>query len=323
MKTLFEGVHMLEGEINGRFLQLIYLRGETASVLLDTGCTNDPDKFIVPQMREAGGDPATLTWIIDTHPDLDHTGGNHVMKQNAPAAMLACGDPDREACASGANLLRLRYETFHADHQIYYTGDTLAWVKAESGTAEPIALTFVGGEHLRLSDDWVVEVLSVPGHAKGHLAILDEKNKALYAADALHGSACIGFDGTAKLCPTYWHVDDYLNTIRFIEHLPIITYVGCHWPIKRGTEIAEFCDESRRFVTRTDTLLLDLLKQPQSLRDICLTLGPQLGDWDHTPAMDLELVSALYGHVARLLDRWIIVEHVRQTNPRILEYVRS
>ena len=321
LKKLFDGVYMLEGEVGGRPLQLIYLRGKVASLLLDTGCASDPDKFIVPQIREAGGDPAQLDWILNSHPDVDHTGGNYNMKQYAKRALLACGDADREACASGENLIRLRYEAYHADHQIFYEDKT--WLNAETSKPQPIDVTFVSGEHLRLSDDWVVEILSVPGHAKGHLAIWDQKNEALYGGDAIHGSVYLGLDGTPKLCPTYLFVDDYLNTIRLIERLPITTYVGCHWPVKRGDEIADFCKESRHFVERADVLLIELLKEPHSLRDICLKLGPQLGDWPHTPALDLELVFALNGHVTRLVELGLLDIRVQQEDPRRLEYVFS
>ena len=42
MQELFNGVFMLEGDVGGRPLRLMYLQGETASLLLDTGCANDP-----------------------------------------------------------------------------------------------------------------------------------------------------------------------------------------------------------------------------------------------------------------------------------------
>src|SRR5947208_393364 len=83
MQQLFDGVYMLEGEVGGRPLQLVYLKGGTASLLMDTGCAHDPSKFIARQIAEAGGSVADLTWILNTHPDLDHIGGNHEMKQLA------------------------------------------------------------------------------------------------------------------------------------------------------------------------------------------------------------------------------------------------
>jgi glyoxylase-like metal-dependent hydrolase (beta-lactamase superfamily II) len=318
MQQLFDGVYMLEGEVRGRPLQLVYLRGDSANLLMDTGCAHDPSKFIATQIGEAGGNAKDLTWILNTHPDLDHIGGNHEMKQLARGAVLACGEADRHICQGLDALMRYRYDVFRADHQIFYEGDALAWLHAEGGQPQPIDVTFRGGEHIRLGGGWEVELLPVPGHAKGHLAVYDAKHKALYGADAIHGREYRGVDGTIKLCPTYQEVNDYLGTITLIENLPISTYVGCHWPVKKDTAIADFCHESRNFVDRADRLLVELLRTPRSLREVCTALGPQLGDWPRST--DLELVYALGAHAHRLVERGVAETRVRSSEPRILEY---
>ncbi len=320
MQQLFEGVFLLEGDVGGRPLNLLYLQGSQASILWDTGCANDPERFIVPQIIEAGGDPARLTWIINSHPDLDHTGGNHLMKQIAPQALLACGDADRAACSGPEELLRLRYDRYRSDHGLFYDGGARQWVWEQSGKPQPIETTFVGGEHIRLSPDWEVEIVALPGHARGHLGILDANHQALYGGDAIHGEVYHGFDGLPKLPPTYLWADDYLATIRLIEHLPITTYVGCHWPIKRGAGIHDFCVETRRFVERVDHLLMAALQEPLTLREACLKLGPELGDWPRE--VDLELMFALHANLESLVNRGL-VRADRRTDAGHILYVRS
>ena len=162
MQHLFDGVFMLEGEVGGRPLQFIYLKGDSASLVMDTGCAHDPTKVIAPQIQEAGGRVEDLTWILDTHPDLDHIGGNHEIKQLAPRAILACGEPDRHACQGLDSLMRYRYDVYRADHQIFYEGDTLKWFQAEGGDPQPTDVTFRGGEHIRLGRSWEVELIPVP-----------------------------------------------------------------------------------------------------------------------------------------------------------------
>lgn len=320
MQQLFDGVYLLEGEVGGRPLQLVYLRGETASLLMDTGCAHDPSRFIAPQIETAGGSLQDLTWILNTHPDVDHIGGNHEIRQLAPRSILVCGEADRHICQGPESLMHYRYDAYRADHQIFYEGEARAWIEAESGEPEPIHATFRGGEHIRLGRDWEIELIPVPGHAKGHLAVYDPFHKALYGADAIHGVGYRGLDGTMKLCPTYENVDEYLGTILLIEKLPISTYVGCHWPVKRNGEIAEFCRESRQFVDKADRLLAELLARPHSLREICTSLGPCLGDWSRST--DIELVYALAGHVRRLVEAARAEVRVRSSEPRVLEYVR-
>lgn len=321
MQQLFDGVFVLEGEVGGRPLQLIYLKGDRASLLMDTGCAHDPSKLIAPQIEQAGGNIGDLTWILNTHPDVDHIGGNFEMKQLAPHATLACGVADRHMCQGPEPLLHYRYDAYRADHQIFYEGAALAWIQAESGQAQPIEVTFRGGEHIRLGSNWEIELIPVPGHAKGHLAVYDPRHHALYGADAIHGSGCPGLDGPMKLCPTYENVDEYLRTIALIEKLPISTYLGCHWPVKRNGEIAQFCQESRDFVDRTDRLLMELLAKPHSLREICTSLGPSLGDWPR--GSDIELVYVLAGHLRRLVENGTAQSSRRNFHPAVVEYVRA
>jgi len=321
MKQLFDDVYLLEGEVGGRPLQLVYLKGESNTLLMDTGCGHDPSKFIAPQISQAGGDVTELSWILNTHPDLDHIGGNHEMKQFAPKAMLACGQPDQRVCQDFDSLMRYRYDVYRANHQIFYEGEALAWLHAESGEPEPIDVTFRGGEHIRLGPGCEVELLAVPGHAKGHLAVYDPAHHALYGGDAIQGRGYPGLDGVMKLGPTYENVDDYLGTIRLIENLPITTYVGCHWPMKQNAEVVEFCRESRDFVDCANRVLLEQLATPHSLRQLCTALGPALGEWPRTA--DLELVYALHGHLRQLLERQLITARVRTAEPRVLEYVRA
>lgn len=319
VKKLFPGVFMLEGEVGGRPLQLTYLKGNLASLLFDTGCTNDPQKFIAPQIKEAGGDPSKLTWIVNSHPDADHTGGNHEMKKIAPNARLACGDADRALCEHPETLFKKRYDAHRENHDLFYEGDTLKWLKDESGMQpQPIEVTFRGGEHIRIGDDWEIEILSTPGHAHGHLTIFDPKHEAAYGADSLHGSVYLSLKGEPVFCPTYAQVDDYLNTIQLTEHLPITTYLGCHWPLKKGSQIAEFCTESRAYAEKAERLMLSSLKKPHTLKELCIALGPKLGDWPR--AVDLDLAYAFNGHLVRLLARNIIQGRVRHEKPRILEF---
>jgi len=321
VKQLFDRVYILEGEVGGRPLDLVYLDGETASLLMDTGCAHDPSKFIAPQIGQARGDVKELTWILNTHPDLDHISGNHEMKQLVPNAMLACGEADRHICQDFDSLMRYRYDVYRQDHEIFYEGDALAWLRSEAGAPEPIDVTFRGGEHIRLGAQWEVELIAVPGHAEGHLAVYDPQHRALYAGDAIQGRGYRGLDGSMKLCPTYEDVNPYLATIALIERLPITTYVGCHWPVKRGVEIVGFCRESRNFVEYADRLLLERLSSYRTLREICADLGPALGDWPRSN--DLELVYALDGHLKRLQEQKMVSARRRSGEHSLLEFIRT
>jgi glyoxylase-like metal-dependent hydrolase (beta-lactamase superfamily II) len=292
MKELFDGVYLLEGQVGTRPLYLPIFRGDRGVILLDTGCAGHVEQLILPSFAELGIKSDDVKFIINTHPDSDHVGGNCGMKRWAPRALLGCGDVDRHMIDDPDELFRGRYDAYRS-YGIFYPEEVAKNIKRDLGEAQPVDLTFRGGERIRLSRDWELQLLLLPGHSKGHLGILDRRHRALFGADAIHGSVYLDVTGKPALCPTYLYPETYLQTCQFIEHLDIDSYVSCHWPIKRDQEIAEFCQETRAFVERTDLLLRNA--GITDLRAACLKLGPQLGNWPES--IHLELAYALAGHL--------------------------
>jgi NAD(P)-dependent dehydrogenase (short-subunit alcohol dehydrogenase family) len=166
------------------------------------------------------------------------------------------------------------------------------------GEAQPIDFTWRGGESLRLSPDWSVEIRSVPGHSPGHLALFDPRSRTALVADAVHGAGYQNTDGTWAMGPTYADVGAYLHTIAALRTWG----AGCHWPVARGpAAIAAFLDETQQFVERAERVLLGELAQAPdglSLGELIAAAGSQLGGWPRTA--DLELVYALAGNMDHL-----------------------
>jgi glyoxylase-like metal-dependent hydrolase (beta-lactamase superfamily II) len=292
MKQLFDGVFILEGQVGVRPIYLPVLRGKEGVLLLDTGCAEHIDKLILPGFAELGIRADDLRFVINTHPDSDHVGGNAGIKRWAPRALLCCGDADREMIEDPAALFRYRYDAYR-QYGVFYSEQTARNVRSDLGEAQPVDLTFRGGERIRLSPDWEVEVLHLPGHSKGHLGVLDTRNRTLFGGDAIQGSVYLDVTGKPALCPTYLYPASYLQTCQLIEHLDLGYYVSCHWPIKKDREIAEFCGESRAFVERTELLIK--AAGTTDLREACLKLGPRLGTWPES--IHLELAYAIAGHL--------------------------
>jgi glyoxylase-like metal-dependent hydrolase (beta-lactamase superfamily II) len=292
MKKLFDDVYLLEGQVGTRPLYLPVLLGKQGALLLDTGCAEHVDSLILPGFAELGLRPDDLRFVISTHPDTDHVGGNAGIKRWAPRALLCCGHADRQMIDDPAELFRQRYDAYRR-YGVFYSDAKAKNILRELGDAQPVDLTFRGGERIRLAPDWEVEVLHLPGHSKGHLGILDTRNRVLFGGDAIQGSVYLDVTGKPALCPTYLYPDSYLQTCQLIEHLDISQYVSCHWPIKKGREIAGFCDETRAFVERAELLLRS--EGTTDLREACLRLGPRLGSWPEP--VHLELAYAMAGHL--------------------------
>lgn len=292
MKQLFDGVYLLEGQVGVRPLYLPLFRGEYGALLLDTGCAEHVDSMILPALIELGAEPADLRFVINTHPDSDHVGGNAGVKRRAPRALLGCGDADREAIDDPDVLFRSRYDAYRA-FGVFYPEEVARNIRRDLGEAQPVDLTFRGGERIRLSPDWELEIIFLPGHSKGHLGLLDRRHRALFGGDAIQGSVYLDVSGKPALCPTYLYPETYLQTCQLIERMDLDYYVSCHWPVKKAQEIAEFCQETRAFVERTELLLSNA--GITNLREACLKLGPQLGQWPEP--IHLELAYALAGHL--------------------------
>src|SRR3712207_6996444 len=70
------------------------LRGER-TMLVDTGVTETPGRVILPYLDSVGLDPADLDFVLNTHADVDHFGGNAEIRGAAPGAVF---------CAHGADV---------------------------------------------------------------------------------------------------------------------------------------------------------------------------------------------------------------------------
>ena len=96
MRQLFDDVFLLEGQVGMRPIYLPVLRGKEAVLLLDTGCAEHVDNLILPGFATLDIQPQDLRFVINTHPDSDHVGGNAGIKRWSPgfALLRRCGSKD-------------------------------------------------------------------------------------------------------------------------------------------------------------------------------------------------------------------------------------
>ena len=271
---------MIAGTVGNRPLQLFLLCGEQRRVLVDTGCAPDPERFVFPYLSKIGLRPADLDVVITTHPDTDHCGGNAAVKRANP-----------------------NYIAYAACHGLGYDEEARRWNMEMLGSPQPVDLTWRGGEKIRLSSDWLMEILHTPGHSPGHLSIYDPRSRAILFGDAVQGSVYLDTSGNPALCPTYLYVDQYLATIRLLRALQPDVIAGCHWPVQHGQEVETFLDETEQFVNLAENVVMRLLAGRTSitLQVLIAAAGAELGGWPRN--MDKELVYALAGHMDQLTER--------------------
>jgi glyoxylase-like metal-dependent hydrolase (beta-lactamase superfamily II) len=315
---IFRHVYQIPSLVADRNLfQYLFVGDNT--VLLDTGAAYTPSETISPFLKQNGIEPSQLTLAINTHADADHHGGNASLKQIAGQLMLACGEQDRLMIEDPDLLFASRYNQWIPDHGVGLGVDpeASAWVRKMVGPAQRIDQTFVGGEHIRIDDERSLQVLHVPGHSDGHLALYDRSNKAVFVGDALHGRYCPTTTGEPALPPGYYSVLAYLGTLQMLNTLDIEWIYSGHWPTFHGSQVSEFLLECRRFVDRASSLISKILeKRPEgvTLRALMDECGPVLGGWPSSNQW--LLMYPLHGHLLLLeqqgrVTRFTGKEHVQ------------
>jgi glyoxylase-like metal-dependent hydrolase (beta-lactamase superfamily II) len=294
---LYKGAHQISSLYkDGRYLFQYLLTG-SRTILVDSGVAHTPDQAILPYLETIGVSPDRLTLVIITHPDLDHQGGNAAMRKAAPQALIACGEADRHMVEDPRCLFRERYNFLRKDHGVGF-GDE---IPEDVGIRCRVDVGFQGGEKIAIDDGWELEVLHVPGHSHGHLALYDPAHRSAYVSDAIHGRGCPKADGSMGIPVTYFHIDLYLSTIVRLEKLPLEHLYTGHWPSMHGDEIRDFFSDSRRTVDALDHKILRALRQSRgglTLNELMDAAMEQFPDW---PAGTRLLSSfPVKGHLDRL-----------------------
>jgi glyoxylase-like metal-dependent hydrolase (beta-lactamase superfamily II) len=307
---LYKDVYQLQSLFAGRNLFQYLFVGENV-VLVDTGIATTPEKVIFPYMDKLKMKPERLTLAVTTHADLDHQGGNDAIKKASPRTLLACGEADRVLVEDPRTLFDLRYNFLREEHDVGFDPEP----GPDAGQPRKMDVGFPGGEKLRLRDDWELEVLHVPGHSHGHLALYDSKHRTAFVGDAIHGRGCPKAEGGMAIPVTYYYVDIYLSTLRYFESLAIDLLYSGHWPIMRGEEVRDFIAESRQTVELFDRVIFATLgKNPAGLtmKELIDAVSNAVGDWPKE-SWSLAMFS-VKGHMDRL-EQQNKVRALRGTRP--------
>jgi len=283
------------------------LIGTEASMLVDTACAHNPAQDILPYMEKIGFDPQDLNYILISHSDLDHQGGNQAMKEAAPNAILMCHNLDRPWIESTDALIKGRYLQWDEPHGFVTPEEAIADIHADTLSA-PIDMTLEGGETFRLSPDWLVEAVHTPGHTWGHLAIYDPASKTMVAGEAALWNAILDVDWTPVLPPTYCYVDTYLATLDRLIGMDIDIFSPAHWQLQQGSDVGDFLRESRNYCLHVEQKLLDFARSfgVFTMKEAIEHVGSQVSSWGEDG--NGLLTFPFNGNLQRLVQRGQLIE---------------
>lgn len=310
---LSPGLHRVEAPIGDRYVALYLIVGDDAVLLVDTGFDESISGTLDPYLKSVGIAPERIRYVINTHADFDHTGGNAAIKALAPNCVLMCGEDDRRMINDIELMIGERYGEFGV-HGVAESEDTNTFIRSVAKTV-PVDIGLRGGERIDLGGR-VVEVLHTPGHSWGHVAVHDLESHSLMIGDAVLFNGLFTADGHEAFPPTYRYVDTYRGTIRRLAAMSVSTLLTAHYPVYKDSAAADFFAESLAYTDRVESVLVDALraaKKPMGLLEVVEATRDRLGVWPE-PAAEL-LTYPLLGHIEALEQRGVITSHSGGSHP--------
>ena len=294
------GIYRIESVLGPRpFAQ--YLLRDERSLLVDTGITTTPDEVILPAFQELGLDPAELDYVLNTHADVDHFGGNAAIRAAAPRAIVCVHVADCDWIGDRERILRERYGWYAAHGpEADYDADTKDWLRNAMGPDVPVDLHLVGGEVFRLGPHLSVEVLHLPGHSLGHIGLWDPASRSAIITDAALGAGLLNNEGEVIHPPPYMLLDEYEATVRRLLGLAPERLLTAHYAVMEGALVERFLEESLDFVARAQSAIEAEIEKSDdvTIAGLMSALNPALGPFT---SMANELGGPIRAHLHELV----------------------
>jgi glyoxylase-like metal-dependent hydrolase (beta-lactamase superfamily II) len=136
--------------------------------LIDSGVAGS-EAIILEYIKQAGRDPQEISRIVFTHSHADHIGGGPALKKQTGCKLAAHID---------ARPWIENVDEQYAERPIGNFYDLVGGsVEIDSGLKH--------GDHVDLGNSETLEIFHTPGHSKGAISLLFNKDKALFTGDAV------------------------------------------------------------------------------------------------------------------------------------------
>jgi glyoxylase-like metal-dependent hydrolase (beta-lactamase superfamily II) len=299
------GIERIESVFGPRPFAQYLLRGER-SMLVDTGIDVTPGEVIVPFFEQVAFAPESLTYVLTSHADVDHFGGNASLRYAAPQAIFCASAFDAPIITSRERAMVERYG-WYAEHGsgADYDEETKGLLAAGMGPDTDIDLELTGGEWFRLGPELRVQILTLPGHSPGHLGVWEPESRSAIVIDAVLGQGLYNFDHEIIHPPPYMDAASYESTIDQLRALRPERLLTAHYDVIEGAEVADFLDDSAAFVARARASVRRTVETngTVTLAGLLSELGPELGPFISFPN---ELGGPIRSHLWELVAEGVI-----------------
>lgn len=301
MLKLAEGLYRIGSPLGPRHVYQYVLLDEEGALLVDAGMGATPEQAILPAVRSIGLDPARIRMLLLSHGDVDHFSGAETLRSHIPHLVVMAHRADVPGIESTDWITRSRYFAYET-LGVHHDGETKQWFLDHLRPAR-VDWQLAGGETIRLGADRFLDILHIPGHSDGHLAVYDRKNRAAIIIDGILGRGLYDTEGRIISPPPYYDVEAYLDSIGKIRQLPFELLLTGHYDVMDNQEGHFFLEESRRFVDdlagQLERMLADAGGKPLSLKELLHAANEAVGPFTN---MMVELTGPVFSHL-QLLER--------------------
>jgi len=171
--------------------------------LIDTGVAGS-EAIILDYIKQAGRDPREIARIVFTHSHADHIGGGQALKKQTGCKVAAHIDA------------KPWIENVDRQYEERPIGNFYDLV----GGSVEIDLALKDGDQVDLGDGKILEIFHTPGHSKGSISLLYNKDRALFTGDAVPKSGTV---------PIYEDVATSIESIKKLKEIKGLEILIASW----------------------------------------------------------------------------------------------
>jgi len=166
------------------FICPVILEGESESILIEAGVEGFLD-FLKEEAGRLSFDLQSLTTVIVTHQDFDHTGGLPEMLARYPKIRVLASRIEKEYLEKRKKFLRL--EQSERNLPLLSPAERVEAVAYQEmlKARPPIPVDLTVFEDTDFDCCGGITVIVTPGHMPGHISVYSKKFKAVITGDAL------------------------------------------------------------------------------------------------------------------------------------------
>lgn len=297
-RELAPGVHQLATDYPhacGLPLWLHLVRDGDDLLLLDSGTSRTTEAATEPELAALDLTLGDLSLVVNSHAHPDHMGGNAELAARTGVRFAA---PAAEIGRLEDNA-RLVTELWDASPEAYrLVGSDLAETLELLGDRVRIDHLLRDGDRVPAGAGSLL-VVETSGHSPGHIALLHEPSRTLFAFDDVQGRGIPFLDSDLWLAPLYEDVDRYRAGLLRLLHLDVDSLVASHGDPLDGTAGRRRIEESVGWVDDVDRHARDLLRRRGTLdvAELAGSIGTELGRFG---GICLQTVQMARAHLAHL-----------------------